>query len=499
VSLLHRLPGSAGRTLGVDPLGGSARRERFGADLATAGGAIGWVLLAWVVGRWLTAHGADVHAPTPPLYAGFEPRIGPGTPFAVVVGVLVVIGGPSVAGRLSWRWLLLAGYLTALAWTFSLALIDGWRVGIAGRLAVPTEYLREVPLVTDVGAFLRTFSSHILAFQPGSFTTHVAAHPPLAVLVFVGLDRIGLGGGGPAGVLCILVGASVPVTVAITLRALAGPAGERLARAALPFAVLAPTAIWVGVSADGMYAGVLAAAVCALATATRNNPAAWKVAFRTFNVRKATFMTVRLDASAVVGVGAGVLFGCCLYFSYGLALAGVFPLAVLVLTRRFGPLAWAAVGVVAVVGAFAAAGFWWVTGYEMTRALYAQPLQLGSADRAYGYWVWAAPAAFAVSLGPATVAGVRRTLAGAPRVARRFREVAADRRVVTALVGAALLAVLVADLSGLSRGETERIWLPFASWLLPAAGLLPARHARYWLAAQALVALAVNHLLDPPW
>jgi hypothetical protein len=64
---------------------------------------------------------------------------------------------------------------------------------------------------------------------------------------------------------------------------------------------------------------------------------------------------------------------------------------------------------------------------------------------------------------------------------------------------AALIAVIVADLSGLSKAEVERIWLPFAVWLVAATGLLPQRQARWWLAAQALLALAVNHLLLTTW
>ncbi|CAM5268894.1 hypothetical protein STENM223S_01006 [Streptomyces tendae] len=42
------------------------------------------------------------------------------------------------------------------------------------------------------------------------------------------------------------------------------------------------------------------------------------------------------------------------------------------------------------------------------------------------------------------------------------------------LVAAALLALLAADLSGMSKAETERIWLPFALWILPSCAFLPA-------------------------
>ncbi|MCF0094986.1 hypothetical protein B0E54_03844 [Micromonospora sp. MH99] len=60
---------------------------------------------------------------------------------------------------------------------------------------------------------------------------------------------------------------------------------------------------------------------------------------------------------------------------------------------------------------------------------------------------------------------------------------------------AALVAVLGADLSGLSKAEVERIWLPFVVWLLVATAHLPTGSRRWWLAAQALTALAVNHLV----
>lgn len=67
------------------------------------------------------------------------------------------------------------------------------------------------------------------------------------------------------------------------------------------------------------------------------------------------------------------------------------------------------------------------------------------------------------------------------------------------IVTAALLTIVFADSSGLSKAEVERIWLPFGAWLVPATALLPAGHRRWWLAGQAVVALAVNHLLLTNW
>ena len=60
----------------------------------------------------------------------------------------------------------------------------------------------------------------------------------------------------------------------------------------------------------------------------------------------------------------------------------------------------------------------------------------------------------------------------------------------------ALLAIVCADLSMLSKAETERIWLPFTIWLTAAAALLPPRSHRWWLALNVVGALALNQL-DP--
>jgi hypothetical protein len=64
---------------------------------------------------------------------------------------------------------------------------------------------------------------------------------------------------------------------------------------------------------------------------------------------------------------------------------------------------------------------------------------------------------------------------------------------------AAAAAILAADLSGLSKAEVERIWLPFAVWLPAGAVLVPASDRRAWLAVQAGTALLVNHLLLTTW
>lgn len=139
---------------------------------------------------------------------------------------------------------------------------------------------------------------------------------------------------------------------------------------------------------------------------------------------------------------------------------------------------------------FTRAGFDWWEGYRLLVTRYYQGV---GGTRPYGYWVWANLACTVLITGPATVAGLRRAalLGIRPRTAPR------DGARLALLVAAALLALLVADLSGMSKAETERIWLPFAMWLLAAGAFLP--RPRGWLAAQAVLALLLNHLLFTGW
>ena len=126
----------------------------------------------------------------------------------------------------------------------------------------------------------------------------------------------------------------------------------------------------------------------------------------------------------------------------------------------------------------------------------------GAADVAVTLEVWPEMIHVWHLFHPRLAAG-RRALAGAARAVRAGRTglFGADRQALAAalLPCGFLLAVLAADLSGMSKAETERIWLPFTLWLPATAAFLPRRDHRAWLAAQAAVALLVNHLLWTHW
>ncbi|SCG36693.1 hypothetical protein [Micromonospora humi] len=432
---------------------------------------------AVVVGLVLNRRGVGLHADAAPLYATWRPHLGWGTPLAVAVALVVL--GPGLRWSRTARWgpLLSAGWLAAVAWTLALALIDGWSAGLTRRLTPQAEYLHEVPGVTDIPGMLAGFTGRILDFQPDSWSTHTAGHPPGALLVFVWLDRVGLGGGTAAALCCVLVGATAVVTVPTTLRAL-GAADA--ARAVLPFLVLLPGAVWLGASADAVFTGVVAAGLALLA--------------------------VRGPGAALAG---GLLLGFALHLSYGFVLVGALAVTVLALRpdRRRAALLAATAGVATVTGVFVLAGFRWWEGYDQVVERYYQGW---AADRPYAYWVWANLAALLLSAGPVLGPALRRTVVAA-RATWRAADASSSvggsaawavraRRVgglgpAVLLPGTAALVVTAADLSGMSKAEVERIWLPFVVWLLVAAAHLPPPTRRRWLAAQALTALLVNHLL----
>ncbi len=405
-------------------------------------------------------------ANTAPIFGWWNAHVGWGTLPAIVVGIAAVLWGQNVARRLPWRGIPWATWAAACAWAFSLAMIDGWQRGFALRLAAQHEYLRQVPTVTDIPDAVRTFAGRILDFQPHSWITHVSGHPPGALLTFVWLDRVGLGGGVWAGLLCLLVGSSAAAAIVVAVRALDD---ENTARMVAPFVAVAPTAIWIAVSADGYFAGV----------------AAWGIALLALAVRR----TVRWPA--VAAVGSGLLLGWGIFLNYGLGLMALPAVAVLIAAanRRaaIGALVPAVVAALAVVTVFAAAGFWWFDGYTLVQERYWQGI---ADDRPFQYWSWANFASVVCAIGLGSVGGIGRLF-----------DIAALRRRsgLHLVVIGALLAIVAADLSMLSKAEVERIWLPFTVWLTAAGALLPPRSQRWWLALNVVGALLLNHLILTNW
>ncbi|WP_372735200.1 hypothetical protein [Nocardioides sp.] len=402
----------------------------------------------------------------PPLHGYWQPTLfGPGTIPALALALLGWRYAAEWAQRLSWRRLLALSYIGSLGWLLSLALVDGSR-GISRALGNPYEYLRSARAVDDVAGLLGTYVSRIPIDSVDAWPTHVAGHPPGALLFFVGLDRVGLGGDFAAGMVVTLMAASSAAAVLVTLRALGA---ESVARVAAPFLVLTPAAVFMAVSADGLIAAVVAWGIAALA----------------------------LGASApsrgrLIGWSglAGVLLGSSVMMSYGMPLVGVLAVAVLVLAGNWRPLPIAVLTASAVVLLFAANGFSWWEAYPVLRERYYDGI---AAQRPLDYWIWANLALLLVSAGPLIAAGLAAAGTTVSTTARH------EQRVALGLVAAGVAMVVLADLSGMSKAEVERIWLPFIPWLTISCALLPQRWRAPGLALQAGTALVVQHLLYTVW
>jgi methylthioxylose transferase len=454
---------SPARPAGAVAAAGAAAGRRLAVGVAV------WavlVLLAFEVGR---PNRAEWKLRAAPL-AGFVDRhVSLGTVVALVVGGVAVAVLPRWSQRVSWRALLLGAVAGAALWGGTLGLtrgVDGLERGLDNR----HEYRAVIPEVDrlGVGRFVETFDDESVL---RSYPIHVQGHPVGATLLFVGLDRAGLGGPLASSVVVVLLGATVAAAVLVALREVAG---EDLARHAAPFVVLLPAWIWAATSADGVIAAVTAWGTAALVVASG----------RTGGVRSVW----------PLALVAGVAWGLAAHLSYGVVPAFLVGLVVLVVRRRWDLILPVAAGGITVVVAFSAAGFWWPAGLAATRIRYWEGI---GGVRPYPYFAALGnPAAFALALGPAVaaaIAGVR------------------DRR-LWLLGGAGLAAAALANLSGMSKGEVERIWLLFAPWVaLLAGGLVAAAPGRRtpgstWpavatalLASQVITAVAIESIVKTPW
>jgi hypothetical protein len=436
---------AAGRTT----LGMPHRRE----VLAVVG--VGGALV--VVARWasdLQRAGTDLKLFAAPFFGDWRPRPGRGFLVPVAIAAVVVLAARQVSASCRWRAMLLAAWATTVVWSVALSSATGW-AGLTRSLRSRYDYAAVLPDVRRLGLseFIRGYASHLSAYP-----THVKSHPPGMVVFLRGLELIGLRGTGWASTVVILLAATVPCAVAIVVRAVAG---EGVARPLLPFLVCGPWTLLVATVADGLFTAVTAWAtvLAVLAATTRSR-----------------------QAAPALAVGAGLAIGVALSLSYGLApLLAALALAAVVPAGRVRLLLPMAAGALAVVVAWAIVGFGYLAGFEATRAAYRAG---AAAERPYRYFLVANLVVLAVMVGPTVIAALCRRLDPA----------------VIPLVVATLAAVAVADVSGLSKGEVERIWLPFLPFVTVAATRLARRPGAVgWLTAQAGVALVLQLLVEWPW
>ncbi|MGJ9414473.1 hypothetical protein ACHAAC_17365 [Aeromicrobium sp. CF4.19] len=402
--------------------------------------------------------GSDVRVHWPPLHAVWGPRFDARIVPAALLGVVLAISLPTLVQRLPWPGAVAATAGASWAWTLALALSDG-PYGLGRVMERSSEYPTTARTVTDIPAMLAEFIDRIPTGAQDNWPIHVAGHPPGALLPFVWLDRLGVTSGFWIAMAVVTIGASAVAAVMLTIDEL----GDRdVARRAGPWLAMAPLVVWAGVSADWMFAAIGAWGLYLLARA---------------GVR----------GSVPAALGAGALLGYCVFLSYGLVLLGVLALAVLWLARTWRPLPWAAGAALVVAGAFAVLGFAWWDAYPVLRERYQDGI---ASERPYGYWVWGSVAAWTFTAGVATWAAF-------PALWQRLRQTRHDA--VAVLVTAGLITIALATLSGMSKAEVERIWLPFTVWVVAVGALLPSRWVRPLLLLQVTIAVVVQVLLITRW
>ena len=444
---LHPSAGRLDQPPAAPPEGGRAT-----GGILAVGAWAALVLGAHLWGEALLRAGGPLHLPFPPLYARFDPQVTTWVVPAAVVAALAACGAVRVAGRVRWRRLPVLVLAAGAAWAAALALVEGPHALVAPLLD-PNDYLHDLARVGSPGPFLAGFTRDI-----GTYATHVRGHPPGMLLLAWGLGRIGLGSPAVLAGVVIAAGASAGAAALLALREVSG---EPTARRAAPFLALAPATVWMATSADALFAGV----------------GAWGVAFTVLATGE------RCRRRRLVAFAGGVLLGAAVFLSYGLVLLAAVPVVVAVVRRRPGALVAAGLGAAVVAAAFGSQGFVWWEGLRATRVQY---FAGAGSERPYGYFLLADMAALAIALGPACAAALF-----------WLRD-----RGTWLLAGAGLLAVAAAALSGLSKAEVERIWLPFMPWLLVATAALPSLRGRWgrgWLATQLATGLLVQTLFVTPW
>ena len=199
-------------------------RRAEGATVRARGGLVVAAVLVALAMAVPALTGVDVKAGTaPPLLGDWAIRWWWSTPVVIALAATTTWRGLSdFLDRLSWRGVLALSWAASVMWMVALALVDG-PDGLGRILDHGTEYLESARSIDDVGAMLRQYVARIPLDSPDNWPVHLAGHPPGAVLLFIGLDRLGLGSWQAAGLVVVLVSATLPAAVA-TRPAISAPA-----------------------------------------------------------------------------------------------------------------------------------------------------------------------------------------------------------------------------------------------------------------------------------
>ena len=411
-------------------------------------------LLTVAVGLAVRAAGGGLGTPLPPFFATWEPHVDTyaliGLP---VVALSLLAAVPLLAGRGGALTFVLGAFAIALAARLGLSLArdgaDGWYAVFGTDPEAANEYLPVLPAIDSLG--LRDFLDRFAELSP-TLPIHPSAHPP-GLLVL--LEATGIDGPRAFAALVIAVGAAAAPLTWLLARRLGMAEGR--ARAAAMLIAFSPAALLYGVlSTDALFATLGLVAACLL---VGSGVGSW--------------------------IAGALALAIASFFSWALLAIGAFAAVVRLLRGGIG----SALGMALVAGAVLVAFYlalYAVTGFDPLGSVRAagDAYSLGISNaRPYLFWLFGSPVAFAVALGIPTAWYAARALGtGDP-----------------AAVGLAAI-VLVSVLIGLTKAETERIWLfmgPLAA--VAAATLVPLRRMPAICAVLVAQALLTQLLLETVW
>jgi hypothetical protein len=415
-------------------------------------------LVVVVVGIWIKLDGGQLGVPIPPFVMRWEPVVHH-APYAVLAAVVLATGvliAPLLMERVRSR-VVFAVSVYVLALALGLAL-NSARVGPAGLSKVflhgrggsvesEFEYLLALPLLNHgVGFYLH----HFAALMPFA-TTHVKGNPPGPLIAF---HLLGITTANRLAALCIGLGA-LTAPLAYDLGRVLGD--ERRGRLAGLLTAFSPAMLLFGVtSVDYAFATLGLLAACLL---------------------------VREGRSALIA--GSILAAVASFFSW--LLLGIPAWAAVVTLRRRGMNRAAALclsvgSAVVLLNAvlFVLYGYDPFSALSATASAYSHGI---ASIRPYAFWLFGSPAAWAVMLGLPVFWLMLRSL---------------TTRDAAAIAICSL--ILVASVIGLTKAETERVWLPFVPLAcVAAASALPARRLHLLLGFLAIQALAIELLFFTVW
>lgn len=419
----------------------------------------GWLTLVSIglLVTWLAVEGgARLGTASAPFLGRYRFEISPLSLVAPAIAAGVLFA--AVRGRFDtapWWKVRIGSALGLFAWALSLAVVDG----LAGltRSLTPDSFLGDVNEVGDDPiSYLRTFTD-----RSDEHTAATRGHPPAPVLLLWALQRLGVN---DSFGLALLVTGFAALSAPLILSAVRDVSGEAPARNFAPVLILAPYAVWIAVSMDGVVLTIAAAMTVAGLRATRHK--GW--------------------AAAGWAILAGLLLGVAALFSYAAAWLGLSIIGIYFARRRAALNLFSGLGALAPVLLASAVGFTWTDGLSTAYADFARHIE---PSRSALWWGPISICALLLAAGPPLYASIRklRNTPGWPF-----------------LMGAAS-AVLFSIASGFARGGIEHAWLPFFPWLTVAAiapdeqGGQPVGSPVLLVAVGALTAIVIEAVLLTPW